>query len=300
MGDALSVADILRQLDHAIDDHVAWLKAWHRAIVLGSADGNPESIEGLRDLGRFGAWYVHNQHNVLVNQPALRHLARLHRDMHELAHDLARSTRAGRSVAEADYDRIMAMAQDFVAQARKLEKAFARASSDLDPLTGLHNRLSMNRNLERERSRALRLSRPCSVALADLDHFKSINDRYGHTTGDWVLAAAAECFLASVRPYDLIYRYGGEEFLLCLPDASVDTARKILLRILERLRTRRINVDAVTVITVTCSFGVTAVCEEASVEETISRADQALYQAKRQGRSQVCVWQRQDGRSAAD
>lgn len=286
----VTVHEILLELDQALNDHMVWLKVWHRALLCSGPDGGDRRTDPPADLGRFGAWFVRNQHKGLVNQPAIRDLAGLHRDMHQRAHALVQMAHDGLPVARKDYDAFMDTAAAFVARARRLEKAFARASSDLDPLTGLHNRQVMARELERERSRALRASRPCCLALADLDHFKVVNDTYGHAGGDRVLVAAAECFLSALRPYDTVYRYGGEEFLFCLPDAAADIAHKVLERVLGELRSKSIMVREGITVSVTCSFGVAQVDADATIDEVIERADQALYRAKSDGRDRVYTW----------
>ena len=223
---AVSTHEILEQLDRAIADHMLWLKAWHRSLLCAEAPFPEDLAYDPQDLGRFGTWYVKNQHRGLVDQPAVRNLAGLYRELHDQARGLARDARAGLPLPREAYDAFMDTSAAFVAQARRLERAFATASSDLDPLTGVHNRQAMERDLERERTRAVRSGRPCCFALADLDHFKAINDAHGHGAGDRVLVAAAERFLATLRPYDSIYRYGGEEFLFCLPDTSEAVALK--------------------------------------------------------------------------
>lgn len=288
---SLTTRDVLVELDQALGDHMAWLKAWHRVFLCGAQVSPSENLDDPRDLGRFGAWYVKNQHHGLVSQPALRTLANLHQEMHERAYALARTARSGAPVAVIDYDAFMDAAAAFVTHARRLEKAFASASSDLDPLTGLHNRQAMNRDLRRERARALRLDRPACFALADLDHFKSVNDTHGHGAGDQVLIATAECLLGALRPYDTVYRYGGEEFLICLPDLSAPMAVAVIERLLWAVRSRTIAVDGGGSLSVTCSFGLAQVDPDATVEEIIERADRALYEAKRTGRDRICVWQ---------
>jgi len=286
----LTTHDVLAELEQALCEHMAWLKAWHRAFFCGAQAVPGERADDPRDLGRFGAWYVKNQHQSLVSQPALRTLANLYQEMHERAYGLAETARSGSPVAVADYDAFMDAATAFVTHARRLEKAFSHASSDLDPLTGLLNRQVMARDLERERSRALRLGRPSCFALADLDRFKSINDTHGHGAGDQVLMAIAERLLGALRPYDTVYRYGGEEFLICLPDVSAPMAAQVIERLLQALRSGPIAIEGGSTLAVTCSFGVAEVDPDATVELVIERADKALYEAKRLGRDRMCIW----------
>jgi len=287
---AVSTHEILEQLDLAIAEHMRWLKAWHRSLLCAEAPFPEDLAYDPQDLGRFGTWYVKNQHRGLVDQPAVRNLAGVYREMHDQARGLARDARAGLPLFRESYDAFMDTSAAFVAQARRLERAFATASSDLDLLTGVHNRQAMERDLERERTRALRSNRPCSFALADLDRFKAINDAHGHGAGDRVLVAAAERFLAALRPYDSIYRYGGEEFLFCLPDTTATDAQGILERVRRKLEEHPVPTDRGDALAITASFGFAEVDADCSLDETIQRADRALYRAKALGRNRVCSW----------
>jgi len=160
-----------------------------------------------------------------------------------------------------------------------------------DGLTGLLNRRTVLEHLRVEFERSRRLGRPLAVVLADVDHFKSINDTYGHQAGDVVLAQFAQHILSEGRPYDLAGRYGGEEFLIALPESDTAQARAVA----ERLRLRTADAPAAlgadNGLQVTASFGVAEADPETdtTIETLIRRADEALYQAKEQGRNRVCA-----------
>ncbi|CCQ74051.1 diguanylate cyclase [Magnetospira sp. QH-2] len=293
----MTPAEILDELDRAIGNHLIWLKEWHREIACGSPPFAHELSYDPHHLCRFGTWYVRHQHRGLMDQPALHTLSRLHRDMHDRAHALMGRARSGEILDRADYDAFADSFNAFLAQARRLEKAFSQAHQDLDPLTGVHNRQAMTRELERERERHLRTGEPCCIALADLDHFKAVNDTYGHQTGDKVLALAAESFLTSLRPFDYVFRYGGEEFLLFLPNTTLDTGKQAVERLRETLAVTPIPLNNNEKLPVTASFGLAELIDTATVEATIERADQALYWAKDQGRNRVVAW---DGAAQID
>ena len=173
-----------------------------------------------------------------------------------------------------------------------------REQATKDHLTKLWNRRSIFEFLEKELLRARRKAAPASVLMVDLDHFKVVNDTRGHFTGDQVLVEVAARFAKLMRSYDFAGRYGGEEFVIVLPDCSLADG-------LKRAEDFRFAIDASPVLTdsgpieVTCSFGVAEDSGYSSVEELINKADEALYCAKRAGRNRVHAGPRQSNPSAA-
>lgn len=158
--------------------------------------------------------------------------------------------------------------------------------SELDDLTGSLNRRCIMGVLDEEIARAHRNQAPCSVALIDLDWFKRINDTYGHPTGDEVLRTFAITVFANVRPIDKFGRYGGEEFLLLLPDTSGEGAA----RILDRLRAIIADLDWSAFspgMQVTISAGVATLKPNETPDIILARADSALYAAKARGRNRI-------------
>lgn len=285
---SFSAQAILEEIDRAIGDHMNWLADWHRTLLCREAPPPNDLAYDSHHLCGFGSWHLKHQHKGLVNQPALRNLAKLHGDMHDRAASLMAKAKGGAPLPRQDYEAFMRLFNSFIARSRRLEGAFSQASSDLDPLTGLHNRQAMVRDLDREHGRMERTARPSCIALADIDHFKKINDTYGHLSGDQVLVASSSCFLAHLRPYDALYRYGGEEFLFCLPDTGMAEAINVLERLRAELAACSIKLEDGKSINVTSSFGVAEMLPGTGVDKTIESADQALYCAKKQGRNRVC------------
>lgn len=164
-----------------------------------------------------------------------------------------------------------------------------RDQSIKDGLTGMFNRRYMEETLERELARAQRQSTQLAIVVADLDHFKKINDTYGHPAGDAVLKAAALQLRNSVRASDVACRYGGEEFMLILPDCTKEAATLKAEEMCNRLRTLAFK-EGTGPSQVTASFGVAAYPNDAVEAETLVQvADAAMYEAKRNGRNQVVV-----------
>jgi len=159
-----------------------------------------------------------------------------------------------------------------------------------DSLTGLYNRRYLDETLEREVSRARREGNPLSLVMLDIDHFKKVNDTYGHQVGDEALRMLASTLLADIRAEDVACRYGGEEFLILLPNMPLETA-------MMRAEAWRVAVEGLCValgnfrITFTVSLGVAAYPEHGKTPDDLTRcADQALYRAKNDGRNRVSVF----------
>jgi two-component system cell cycle response regulator len=158
-----------------------------------------------------------------------------------------------------------------------------------DPLTKLWNHNSIIELLGNELARANRQGTPVGVVLLDLDHFKRINDAYGHLTGDRVLCAAAEAMRTTIRPYDAVGRYGGEEFLVVLPGCNAVNATSHAERLRLAFSRAAVKTRDGQDVPFTASFGVTVVGPGSGVdaEGTIHAADSALYVAKGSGRDRV-------------
>lgn len=164
-----------------------------------------------------------------------------------------------------------------------------RSQSIRDALTGLYNRRYLEESFERELRRAARRTRPLAIIMFDLDHFKRLNDTFGHEAGDLVLSAVGAAIRSTTRTDDIACRYGGEELLLILPESELDGAVARAEALLNTIREIRISHKG-HVLQVTASFGVAAFpAHGRTVEDLMRSADDALYEAKHSGRNQVVV-----------
>ncbi len=194
--------------------------------------------------------------------------------------------------------RIKSLQDQLRATQRKLAE-----QSVTDGLTGLKNRRLFDERLQEEFRRAQRYSDPVSLIMVDLDHFKRINDRYGHQMGDLVLREAAACIRASIRDPDICSRYGGEEFAVILPKTHFNGALAVAERIWREFRTRAYQLDVTEQgrsrkedVRVTACVGLAfyPAKDITSPELLVKYADEALYQAKRSGRDRICIYQAQN------
>jgi diguanylate cyclase (GGDEF)-like protein len=168
-------------------------------------------------------------------------------------------------------------------QAKQLDRA---ARSDF--LTGLSNRRDFLDKSEQEEVRFRRSARPFALILLDIDHFKNVNDTYGHECGDGVLVGVARCIEQALRAQDLIARWGGEEFVCLLPESEVDGARLAAEKVREAVEQYLHQSNDVHV-SVTVTIGLSMYDGTSSMEECIRQADAAMYEGKNQGRNQVVV-----------
>jgi len=154
-----------------------------------------------------------------------------------------------------------------------------------DSLTQLYNRYKINETLDSELVRFERYNRPFSLIIIDIDHFKAVNDSYGHQVGDDVLVKVAKVIKSHIRATDIVGRWGGEEFLMICPETDLTSSSKLA----EKIRLQIATYDFPVVGNKTASFGVACVNKNESKESLIKRADMALYKAKEEGRNKVTV-----------
>lgn len=188
-------------------------------------------------------------------------------------HELRARIRAGQRIIQLQSE-LLAAKQELLAQSRT------------DPLTGILNRRAILSQLEIELSRTQREKKKVSLSLLDIDHFKNVNDTYGHMVGDMVLRECVQRIGSAIRMYDSLGRFGGEEFLIIIPKAEEMEACVVGERIRSVIGDKEIVVDE-TSIRVTVSQGVATWDENASIDDLIERADKALYQAKENGRNRI-------------
>lgn len=163
-----------------------------------------------------------------------------------------------------------------------LEKAYR------DPLTGVNNRAALDKALAQEISLSKRHATPLSIIMLDVDNFKGINDNYGHITGDAVLKRIAESMVECARDSDIIYRYGGEEFLLLLRNTDEAGALLVAERMRQAIENILFRYDAFD-IRVTASQGLSSLMTEDDLNSMLGRCDKALYSAKNEGRNRIIV-----------
>ena len=192
-------------------------------------------------------------------------------------------------------DHLESEVEDRTSELRASQRQLERMAHE-DFLTSLLNRRSFSDRAITEISNAIRFLRPVSLLLVDIDHFKNVNDTYGHSAGDLVLKAIASSMKKTCREGDLICRYGGEEFVVLLHASEPDKARVLATRLRQAINEIRVTSDNQS-ISVTASFGMVCLEEMTQTEESaeklleqlLASADQAMYQVKMSGRDAIKV-----------
>lgn len=275
-------------VERAIAEQTEWFKSWHEQVVVNH-DTSAFSVESIADLP-LGAWYLGPASQAFRNNPDYLALGQHLADVLEQVQAFLRGTVNGEPHPIDDYSRFTNSLLELNTLVQHMQNDAWRGLTKMDPLTGVRNRHEMMVELDAERERSRRSNLPSTVCMVDLDHFKNINDKFGHVTGDVVLRHISGLLVEQLRPYDMVFRYGGEEFLLCLPNTGVEDA----MLVLERLRA---TIERETVMTgedgdqaelsVTASFGVAVIDVADHIVGTIEKADMALYDVKKSGRNAV-------------
>lgn len=290
-----SLMKVLRELDAGLMDHTSWLKVLHRAMVSGSTPTPSDLLPDAHCRCHFGLWYYGKEHPELLDGPWFRNIGIFHENMHEQARRLLLKRNTGEPVTPDEYDQFMDMAIHFKLEVRGLQTDIINRVCEVDHLTGARNRNSMSFKLLEEHDRMSRNDQPCCLCMMDIDHFKQVNDTYGHVAGDSVLHAAVQFLGKKMRRYDTIFRFGGEEFLFSLPNTGMQEAFAIVDRLRVELAELPIGLKGHGDISVTASFGIASMNPDEPVDDAIQKADHALLCAKAGGRNRVCLWDIQTG-----
>lgn len=286
---AAEVPGVLLQLQQAIEQHELWHANLNRTLICSLEPADDDLAIDAHRRCRFGRWYCDDSTTRLRAHPAFAGIGATHEAMHEQARQLLQAKVEAHSIPAQAYDRFGDAVRSLRLEVSALRKELEDSYYNTDPLTGAITRASLLTRLREQQALAQREAEWCCLAMMDLDRFKVVNDTYGHLAGDRVLVAAAACAIDNVRPYDTVYRYGGEEFLILLRHARQAEALQIVDRVRQQLADLQIDIGA-TRIGITASFGVVELDADAPVETSISRADQAMYAAKQAGRNRVVAW----------
>ncbi len=288
------------ELDQALYNHELWSETLYAAIACRVPPDERDLAEDAHRNCRFGQWYYGQGAVTFEGHPGFAEIEHEHQRMHHFAARVLQLSARGEAVSVQDYEQFVTALKRMRLEIETLKRELDEALHNLDPLTGTPSRIDMLTKLREQQQMVKRKVHGCAIAMMDIDHFKVINDYYGHLAGDRVLIAFAKHLTARLRPYDKVFRYGGEEFLIMLPDTELPAAEKIVERLRRELGAMPHEGEAKGVFHVTVSFGLALMQPDIPVEQSIDRADKALYLAKVGGRNRTVVWELSADAAAAE
>lgn len=289
---------MLGHLDQALYNHEQWYKNVTRVLIARLPTDPPDLKQDAHLHCRFGQWYESADAASLREYPTFVALGQAHEQMHRLAAGMLQRANDNLPIPAVQFDQFNNVLDRMRLEIQSLRHELSETLLNRDALTGARNRATLLSDLREQQALVRRGVQSCALAMLDLDHFKRINDVHGHLAGDAALAAAVQCVQSHLRPYDRIYRYGGEEFLLCLPNTDLAMAEAMAQRLrtaIEALAIVVAGAGAAATLRVTVSIGVAPLDAEVPIEQSIDRADEAMYAAKAGGRNRVESWAQRAG-----
>jgi len=281
---------IIDQLKESLYNHQQWHGALIRTLVCKLPGDKHDTAADAHTECRFGQWYYSKAPEKLRTHPGFVALGDEHQRLHHMASLLLITANSGSVITPLDYDNFANALERMRLEIFALERELENALFNHDSLTGAITRFGILPTLREQQELAKRHTQLCYIAMMDLDNFKAVNDLHGHVAGDQVLAQSVQYLIKHLRPYDKVFRYGGEEFLLCLPYTEQASGYDRVRKLKEGLAALPIDIGEKEPIYIKASFGLTLLDPGIPVEKSIDRADKALYAAKMAGRDCVKTW----------
>jgi len=278
-------ANFISELDAAVDEHMDWARRVLRCAVLREPPGGDVLAPLAHNFCRFGRWFERNKacfgqldtHNTRLLETA-------HQTMHDAIRSICIDLLAGRLGQSADLEVFEQAQGEMIKLIGKFKTQFIAAAARCDHLTGLPLRHGIENDFELLRRMAKRDRFLLYVMMIDIDHFKAVNDTYGHRIGDLALCHLAEVLKRIKRDNEPLYRFGGEEFLLLMQSPSPEGIARTAQRFIDAVRNTPVLIPQGQSVALTISLGVSRVGEDEDLASAVERADQALYAGKRAGR----------------
>lgn len=294
---ALNTAEaeqIVRELGRALDADREWADKFRAMLICRTKPKMADLNTNLHKKSVFGRWYYGQVNSKLRDHSGFAAVGKNSERMHTLARDLACAVRDDADIKPRQYKAFVKSVDLFRGSLRSLLSEAWDFLRHVDPLTGVMTRGAMNTYVEGEQERVRRSGQTSCLAMMDLDHFKNVNDTHGHQAGDKVLETLAGYLQENLRRYDQVFRYGGEEFLILLPNTTTTNAKRVLDRLRRNIKRLAVQIGKNKTVHVSASFGVAKLLPDKPTKNSIELADQALYEAKKAGRNRVRVWQHAD------
>lgn len=276
----LLARDIPSAIADAIYEHESWMEDWRRTALCGLPPGNHITGENAHLTCRFGRWFAHNSETGMLQGKLLHDLGSMHGELHEAGRYLMAKLKDGEQIPADEYDAFMDVAHNFqkiAARIQDLHGCSDQADIDVeDELVELQSRLNMLTELEREWERAARAGKMSALIMVRPDGLEEIHATYGQIGVDRVFASLAARLYSHLRPYDSVFRYGRNEYLICIPETDHGRAADIARRLDRLLADDPVALSDEVEAEVTARFGFALSDRRCSVQEVLDRAARAV------------------------
>jgi diguanylate cyclase len=287
---SLETEIFIAEFDAAIEAHMMLTRRILRCAVLRESPGDDVLSPVAHTLCCFGRWFTSNvPYFEMVDTEATQRIVLIHQFMHDSSRSICNNVMDGRAGNNIDLDNFEKSQSELLILLAKLKTLVLSHAVRHDPLTGLPLRYGIENDFALAHKDALRNNFLLYAAMIDVDHFKLVNDQYGHPVGDIVLRHLASSLKLLIRGNDPLYRFGGEEFLWLLRCRSPDEAAQSAHRAITTIERTPIPIGDDQSLFITITIGLAQIGENEGINEAIIRADTALYKGKHAGRNQYVI-----------
>jgi diguanylate cyclase (GGDEF)-like protein len=291
MSDLSTETDLfIAELDAAVEAHMSWTRRVLRCAVLRESPGMDILDPMAHSLCRFGSWFTANRgHFEVLDIQSTRRVEAVHQLMHDAIRAICNRVMDGQAGQNTDLEDFEQSQSELIGLLASFKTLILSNAVHRDPLTDLPLRYGIENDFALCQKEARRNRSLLYVVIIDVDHFKPVNDTYGHLVGDQVLRHLADTLKRTLRSHEPLYRYGGEEFLWLLKCKFPEEARKSARRVLSTVGTTPVPINDDEILRMTITMGMALVGDQEDLTSAIRRADQALYEGKRSGRNRYVI-----------
>jgi diguanylate cyclase (GGDEF)-like protein len=282
--------DFITELDAAVEAHMDWTRRVLRCAVLRVSPGADVLAPLAHTLCRFGRWFVSNKaHFEKLDVQKTRRLEAVHQTMHDAIRAICEDVLAVRPGQGTHLEVFEQTQSELIHLLAEFKTQFVENVVLHDPLTGLPLRHGIENEFIQIQKYCKRNNTLFYLAMIDVDHFKRVNDRYGHPVGDITLRHLADTLKRIVRPNEPLYRFGGEEFLLLMQCQAPEGAAVAAQRFINAVRCVPVPIPQGEPLALTVTLGLACVGYDEAMASAVERADRALYEGKRAGRDRFVI-----------
>jgi diguanylate cyclase len=284
------LASFITELDAAVEAHMSWTRRVLRCAVLRASPGEDALAPMAHTLCHFGHWFVLNKaHFEQLDAQKTRKLEAVHQTMHDAVRFICTDLLVGRPGQSSHLEAFEKTQSELINLLAEFKTQFLANAVRHDSLTGLPMRYGIETDFIQIQKTCQRNNTLFYIGMIDVDHFKRVNDNYGHPVGDIALRHLANTLKRITRPNEPLYRFGGEEFLLLMQCRTPEGAATAARRFINAVRSAPVPIPQGEPLALTVTLGLACVGDDELMASAVERADRALYAGKRAGRDRYVM-----------